>query len=101
MQGVVIEWPGPILELIEFLGAFMASGAVGFRLSAMRALPAEGGAGSSRACASRRAAAIGLTGALVNLWHMWEVLPRAAARAHQSVGALLSAYNASSIWAVM
>jgi len=102
MQGAaLIEWPGPILELIEFVGAFMASGAIGFRYTALRQLPDVGGARSARAIAGRRAAAIGLLGALVNLWHLWEVLPRAAARAHQGVGALLTAYNASSIWAVM
>lgn len=99
MQGAaLIEWPGPILELIEFVGAFMAAGAIGFRYTAMRALPAGDGA---RAMAGRRAAAIGFAGALVNLWHLWEVLPRAASRAHQSVGELLTGYNASSIWMVM
>jgi len=99
--GGLIEWPGPILELIEFVGAFMASGAVGFRYTAMRRLPDAGGPGSSRAVAAWRAAAIGLVGALVNLWHLWEVLPRAAARSHQSVGALLTGYNTSSIWMVL
>ncbi|HYH79358.1 MAG TPA: CopD family protein [Longimicrobium sp.] len=97
----LIEWPGPILELIEFVGAFMAAGAIGFRYTAMRRLPDVGGAGSSRALAGKRAAVIGLIGALVNLWHLWEVLPRAAARSQQTVGDLLTHYNASSAWTVL
>ncbi|HET7459641.1 MAG TPA: CopD family protein [Longimicrobium sp.] len=101
MQEALIEWPGVASELVEFVGAFMASGAVGFAFTALRRLPDGGGPGSSRAIAGRRAAAIGLVGALVNLWHLWEVLPRAAQRAHQSVSQLLTGYNASSIWTVM
>jgi putative copper export protein len=103
MQGAaLIEWPGPILDLVEFVGAFMAAGAIGFRYTAMRRLPDLGGAGtSSRALAGRRAAAIGLVGALVNLWHLWQVLPRVAARAHQTVGQLLTSYNATSAWLVL
>ena len=99
--GSLIEWPGPILELIEFLGAFMAAGAIGFRYTAMARLPDEAAADSLRSVAGRRAAVIGLVGALVNLWHLLEVVPRAAQRAHQSVGQLLSGYNTSSIWVVM
>jgi len=99
MQGeALIEWPGVASELVEFVGAFMASGAVGFAFTALRRLPDAAGPGSSRAIAGRRAAVIGLVGALVNLWHLWEVLPRAASRAHQSVGQLLTGYNPSSIW---
>ncbi|HET7228634.1 MAG TPA: CopD family protein [Longimicrobium sp.] len=102
MQGAtLIEWPGPILELIEFLGAFMASGAVGFRYTALRRLPDVGDPRSARAIATRRAAVIGIIGALVNLWHLWEVLPRAAAREHLAIGELLTRYNTSSIWALM
>lgn len=97
----LIEWPGVASEFVEFAGAFMASGAVGFAFTALRRLPDAGGPGSSRAMAGRRAAAIGLVGALVNLWHLWEVLPRAAQRAHQSIGQLLTGYNATSIWTVM
>jgi putative copper export protein len=103
MQGAaLIEWPGPILELIEFVGAFMAAGAIGFRYTAMRRLPDVGAASSSsRAIGGRRAAAIGLVGALVNLWHLWQVVPRVAARGHQTVGQLLTSYNATSAWLVL
>jgi putative copper export protein len=102
MQGeALIEWPGVASEFVEFVGAFLASGAVGFAFTALRRLPDAGGPGSSRAMAARRAAVVGLVGALVNLWHLWEVLPRAASRAHQSVGQLLTGYNTSSIWTVM
>ncbi len=98
--GALIEWPGPIIELIEFVGAFMAAGAVGFRFTALRRLP-DAGPDSSRAAAGRRAAVIGLIGALVNLWHLNDVLPRVAGRNQQSVGELISGYNAYSIWVVM
>lgn len=98
--GGLIEWPGPIIELIEFVGAFMAAGAVGFRYTALRRLP-DVGPDSSRAAAGRRAAVIGLIGALVNLWHLNDVLPRVAGRNQQSVGELISGYNAYSIWVVM
>lgn len=99
--GALIEWPGPIIELIEFVGAFMAAGAVGFRYTALRRLPDAGGAGSSRAVAARRAAVIGLVGALINLWHLSDVLPRVAGRNQQTVGELISQYNAYSIWVVL
>jgi putative copper export protein len=98
--GALIEWPGPILELIEFVGAFMAAGAVGFRYTALRRLP-DTGPDASRAAAGRRAAVIGLIGALVNLWHLNDVLPRVAGRNQQTVGELISQYNAYSIWVVM
>lgn len=102
MQGeALIEWPGVASELVEFVGAFMASGAVGFAFTALRRLPDAGGAGSSRDVAARRAAGIGIVGALVNLWHLGEVLPGAASRAHQSVGQLLSGYSTYSIWTGM
>lgn len=98
--GALIEWPGPILELIEFVGAFMAAGAVGFRYTALRRLP-DAGPDSSRAAAARRGAGIGLVGALINLWHLNDVLPRVAGRNQQTVGELISQYNAYSIWVVM
>ena len=101
-EAALIEWPGPILELIEFVGAFLAAGAIVFRYTAMRRLPDVGAANSSsRAIGGRRAAAIGLLGALVNLWHLWEVLPRVAARNHQTIQELLTRYNATSAWAVL
>jgi putative copper export protein len=99
MEGL-IEWPGVASHLLEFVGAFLAAGAIGFRYTALRRLP-DGGGHSPRAIAGRTAAVLGAIGALVGLWHLYEVLPRAAQRSHVSVGELLTTPNVTSAWLVL
>ncbi|HEX2780597.1 MAG TPA: hypothetical protein VHM30_13920, partial [Gemmatimonadaceae bacterium] len=61
--GPLIEWPEPIFQLIDFIGLFLASGAVGFRYSALRGrLATRAGAGATRSLfddSARQAAVLG------------------------------------------
>jgi putative copper export protein len=97
----LIQWSDPIREYIGFVAQFLALGAVGFRFAALR-----GGLRGSRidstvdpflraehdmmAHAARRAAAIGLLGALVQGVILALSLPGSAAKAHMTVGQLLT-----------
>ena len=99
----LIEWPEPILQLVDFIGLFLAAGAVGFRFSSLRgkldraAAPGAGGAGDTGALpngnvyatAARRAAVIGLIGAVIVLVRSFQALPSMAQRAHTTTSALL------------
>ncbi|HEU0054996.1 MAG TPA: hypothetical protein VFQ39_17540, partial [Longimicrobium sp.] len=69
-------------HLVEFVGAFMAAGAIGFRYAVLRGRTT--GDPVYRA-ASRRGAVTGVVGALLGAWHVAEVLPRFAARQKVSV----------------
>ena len=98
----LIQWPDPIREYIGFVAQFLALGAVGFRYAALRErLPRLTRVDSAvdpfiRAehdmmeHAARRAAMIGLLGALVQGVMLALSLPGAAAKAHASVGQLLT-----------
>jgi putative copper export protein len=97
----LIQWSDPIREYIGFVAQFLALGAVGFRFAALRGelvgspvdptvdpfLRAEH---DMMAHAARRGAAIGLLGALVQGAMLAMSLPGAAAKAHTTVGGLLT-----------
>jgi putative copper export protein len=97
----LLQWSDPIREYIGFVAQFLALGAVGFRYAALRGelvgsridptvdpfLRAEH---DMMAHAARRAAATGLLGALVQAIMLVQNLPGAAAKAHTTVGGLLT-----------
>lgn len=95
----LIEWPKPFFELLEFVGAFLAAGPVGFRYAALRG---RMGAGVAHSPAYRRmagrAAAIGTIGAAIGVWHVWDIAPRIAARNHVTVAQLLTSVDVTSAW---
>ncbi len=82
----LIVWPKPILELAGFLALFLAAGAVGFWWSVLgRSVPA--GDGAERALyagAERRAAALGLLGAVISFGMFARRIPEIAERNHQT-----------------
>jgi copper transport protein len=93
-----IEWPKPFLELYYFVGLFAALGAIGFRYTALRGRISTGDVFQVMA---RRAAIIGVIGALLLLAHIFEVLPRMAAREKTTVEGLLTGISLPSTWFYM
>jgi putative copper export protein len=98
----LIRWSEPLLHLAEFVGVFLAAGAVGFRYSALRgrpgaefAVPTDAGLYDD---AARRAAVLGLVGALIGAWQLATALPRLAARRHVSVPELLRGTPVNTAW---
>jgi putative copper export protein len=88
----LISWPDPLFELLGFVAAFLAVGAVGFRGSALRGLlasPAGAELDFARA-AARRAAWLGLAGAAVGAALLARELPEMAEARHLGVAALLT-----------
>jgi len=91
----LIHWPDPLFELLSFLAAFLAAGAIGFRHFARRGLLAAGvseGGGELRfiADATRRAALWGLVGTLVGGVQFALNLPGLAEERHLAVPALIT-----------
>lgn len=91
----LITWPDPLIELLGFLAAFCAAGAIGFRYFALRGLSAAGfGAdaaeGRFTADAAARAARWGLAGALVSLGLFALDLPGLAEEKKLAVTALIT-----------
>ena len=101
----LITWSEPIKEYVGFIAQFLAVGAVGFRFAALRdrldapAAPAVGDTGGDTgghaegqvyAHAARRAATLGLLGAVIVLVMSWDALPSAASRVHLTVGGALT-----------
>ena len=98
----LIRWPQPIMEYIGFIGAFLPARAIGFRFAVLRGALARteraGGVDATRrrvfADTARRAAAIGLTGAIVATGLLFYQLPGLAARRHSTVSQLMT-HNAA------
>lgn len=96
----LITWSEPAREFVGFVAQFLAVGAVGFRfaslgrrLGAATSLPAGDAAlteGDVYRHAARRAATLGLLGAVVQAVMLWESLPAAASRAQLTVGQALT-----------
>ena len=95
----LIHWPEPILEYIGFVAQFVALGAIGFRYAAVRdRLPLgpntlhapDDSERATYARALRRAATLGLFGALVSAALFAYGLPEAAERAKTTVQGLLT-----------
>ena len=90
----LLTWSEPVREFIGFVSLFLANGAIGFRYAAVRGrLTEEGSTAEARAVygrATRRAAALGLVGAVVQAVLLLMQLPHLAERMHRSVGQLLT-----------
>jgi copper transport protein len=105
----LIAWPRPLVALLEFLGVFLAAGAVGFRFTALRGRLASVGEAPTGpdgdlafyARAARRAASIGLVGALIGLAHMAYSLVGLAARRKVSVGTLVFGTPVMTLWVLL
>lgn len=90
-----MHWSKVVTELVDFVAYFLAIGAVGFRYAAVRRRIAGTEAAASTdtlvyADALKRAAIIGLVGAVMHGAMFLEGLPNAAARAHTSAAQLLT-----------
>jgi copper transport protein len=85
-----ITWSEPVQQLTSFIGTFLAAGAVGFRFTVARATYAQGSDRTFFDAALRRAATIGVVGAAIGLVFALLGLPALAARAHSTVGVLLT-----------
>lgn len=78
------------MELIGFIAIFLSAGAVGFRYSSLRGKVGRTGPDAATYdTAARRAAVLGLIGALIAMVRSVQALPSMAARAHTTTGALL------------
>ena len=97
------QWSRSALELLEFVAAFIATGAVGFRYTALRGrlgTPAPAAdATPVFTDAARLAAVLGLAGMLVGVGRTAFNLPAIAARQHATVGhVLFGGLPALGIW---
>src|SRR4051812_35604332 len=90
----LLTWSEPVREFIGFVSLFLANGAIGFRYAAVRGRLTEDGApAEARGVydrATRRAAGLGLAGALIQAVLLMGQLPHLAERMHRSVGQLLT-----------
>jgi putative copper export protein len=100
----LIEWPEPFLHLFEFVGVFFAAGAIGFRYSVLRGRldPVSDGAEATvYREAARRAATIGLIGALIGLGHIAQVIPQLAARRHVTPLQAIAGDGLTAAWIIL
>lgn len=88
----LIHWPQPILELLGFVAAFLATGAIGFRFVVLRPWlrgPASGAEEILAHDAARRSALLGLIGSLAAMALFYVNLQGEAVEKNRSLGALL------------
>lgn len=90
-----LPWSEPVTRFVGFAGFFLATGAVGFRYGVVRGRltgsdPTTAAERAVYGDATQRAAALGLLGAVVQAVVLVMRLPAAAARAHVSVGQLVT-----------
>jgi putative copper export protein len=83
----LIQWPEPALQLAGFIGQFLTAGAIGFRFFALR--QRETTAAAFYDTAQRRAATMGIVGAVINLLLALSQLPALAAKRHLSAEMLV------------
>jgi len=87
------------MELIGFIGLFLSAGAVGFRFAVVRGHANAEATGTGErpihpvySDAAKRAAVMGLVGTVITACLFVHALPAQAARAHATVGALLTGH---------
>lgn len=90
----LFEWREVILEFVSFVAAFLATGAVGYRFFVERGRGAASHSNASDEArvysdSLRKAALLGLVGALASAVLLYQRLPESAARAHTDVAGLL------------
>lgn len=97
-----IDWPHFLVEILEFAGAYLAVGAIGFRYAAYAAARQRHGAHpaatGSLEHALRLSAIIGSIGSLLTLRHIWAALPAVAERQHTSVAQVAGSWNPAGAW---
>jgi putative copper export protein len=95
----LLESTDVVRQLVSFAANFVTAGAVGFRLAVARDGGAVGEPAVARAYAdaARRAALLGVLGAVVRVALMSAQLPEQAARARLAVGAYVAATPAAAI----
>lgn len=99
----LVNWPQPIFELLGFVSAFLATGAVGFRFIVLRSWAGGRASGISDdfhdagGVASRRAAVLGLLGAIATLAFLLLDLRGNAAEHQVSLVALISSNAADAL----
>jgi putative copper export protein len=91
----LLHWSKPVTQFVGFVAAFLATGAVGFRYAAVRdrltrSDPAAAAERTVYGDAAQRAAALGLLAVVIQAVLLVTRLPAAAARAHVSVGQLVT-----------
>jgi putative copper export protein len=90
-----LQWYEPVTEFVGFVSLFLANGAIGFRYAAVRRRLSTGDSPHDAArllyeSAARRAAWLGVIGALVQAVLLATQLPRLAERMHLSTARLLT-----------
>ncbi|MBA3655974.1 MAG: CopD family protein [Gemmatimonadaceae bacterium] len=90
----LFEWRDVVLEFISFVASFLATGAIGFRFFVERGRGAASHSNASDEArvysdALKRAALLGLAGAIVTAILISQRLPESAQRAHTDLGGLL------------
>src|SRR3954453_9861288 len=86
----LLQWSETGTEVIRLGPMFLASGAIGFRYAALRGRLATAEGDVFFEQAGRRAAVLGLTGALVQAVLLVTRLPRLAERMHLTMDQLLT-----------
>ncbi len=99
LEHASIDWPRPVFEFVEFVAAFLAAGALGFRFAVIGRVRREAGADDARvhAAALRRAAWIGLLGGLYGTYHVASGLPGIASRQSMSIAAVLVGFTPAAV----
>jgi len=89
----LIHWPQPILELLGFIAAFLATGAIGFRFAVLwpwlRRPAAPGSDEALARDAARRSAILGLVGTVVTLGLFFLDLRGESTERHVALATLL------------
>lgn len=91
-------WPDVLRQLGGFIAAFLAIGAVGFRLAVLRGRLGSGADAAEAAVlrlAAKRAAVLGLLGVVISGTMLAMRLPAMAERHHQTVSAMLATNGAA------
>lgn len=96
----LLQWQDPLLHYIEFAGAFLAIGAIGFRYGVIRRVsragePAEAGVFVD---AARHAAVLGLAGAILGAINLVAALPALAVRQHSTIVGALTGSLVTKAW---
>ena len=102
-QEPLLRWPEPILAYLEFVGAFLAAGAIGFRYFVVRHAAGQGDP-VNRAVyddATQRAAVLGVLGAVLGLLHVATALPKVAARLETTVAGAVTGNLVPGAWVVL
>ncbi len=100
-QQALIDLPHVAAELLEFLGAFLAAGAIGFRWLILPGAKRRGLGADMAGSMLMPAAVIGLAGALIELWHLAGGLTDMAARQNVEVATLIQTNAQAMTWTAL